>query len=192
MGKFTEWLVCPICGAAKEDFEENISLETKAKASPLNEIDISDSKELSYADMSVLLSNLSKGFSKQYLSEESDLCSQLSNYYNSKIELDKDKGFDDIYDLINNDLSEGFINANKIALNNMDRGALRALLWGEKVSKLIRSLLQRYKKSQNSIIKDTSIHVCEICGFIYVGDKLPDVCPVCKVPNFKLAKIQRR
>ncbi|MEG1753613.1 MAG: rubredoxin, partial [Christensenella sp.] len=38
----------------------------------------------------------------------------------------------------------------------------------------------------------TSVYVCDICGFIYVGDALPQICPVCKVPNMKILKVERR
>ena len=42
------------------------------------------------------------------------------------------------------------------------------------------------------MVENTDVHVCTICGFIYIGDKLPDVCPVCKVPNQKFEKIEGR
>ena len=28
-----------------------------------------------------------------------------------------------------------------------------------------------------------NVYVCEICGFAYVGDDAPDICPVCKAPK---------
>ncbi|MGI5902217.1 MAG: rubredoxin-like domain-containing protein [Desulfitobacteriia bacterium] len=31
-----------------------------------------------------------------------------------------------------------------------------------------------------------------MCGFVYIGDKLPEVCPVCKVPNWKFEKVEGR
>ena len=36
----------------------------------------------------------------------------------------------------------------------------------------------------------TGVYVCTICGFIYVGDELPAICPVCKVTNRKFEKIK--
>ena len=42
---------------------------------------------------------------------------------------------------------------------------------------------------QEGDLTDTQVYVCTICGFVYVGNDLPDVCPVCKVPNFKFEKI---
>ena len=32
-------------------------------------------------------------------------------------------------------------------------------------------------------------YVCTICGFVYIGNDLPEVCPVCKVPAHKFEKI---
>ena len=68
---------------------------------------------------------------------------------------------------------------------------MRALVWGEKVTKIVSSALARYKKQNDALLKDTSIHVCEICGFVYIGEEPPEVCPVCKVPKMKIQKIGR-
>ena len=40
------------------------------------------------------------------------------------------------------------------------------------------------------MLENTGVYVCTICGFIYIGDKLPDVCPVCKVPNWNLKRLK--
>jgi rubrerythrin len=39
------------------------------------------------------------------------------------------------------------------------------------------------------MLKNTGVWVCTICGFVYVGDNPPELCPVCKVPNRKLERI---
>ena len=39
------------------------------------------------------------------------------------------------------------------------------------------------------MLENTGIYVCTICGFVYIGDDLPEVCPVCKVPNRKFERI---
>ena len=39
------------------------------------------------------------------------------------------------------------------------------------------------------MLENSGVWVCTICGFVYVGDALPEVCPVCKVPNRKFEKI---
>ncbi len=42
------------------------------------------------------------------------------------------------------------------------------------------------------MLEGADVYVCTICGFVYIGDKLPGVCPVCKVPNWKFEKVEGR
>lgn len=94
--------------------------------------------------------------------------------------------------LIEDDLEEGLPNANTVASDAKDRGVLRALVWSEKVTRIQKSLLTRYQKEGDAMLENTSVYVCTICGFIYIGDTLPEICPVCKVPNWKFEKIEGR
>ena len=94
-------------------------------------------------------------------------------------------------DTINYDLASGYQRGNAVASKNQDRGSLRALVWGEKVSKLLKSLLVRYEKQKNSLLDGTNVYVCEICGFVYVGEQPPAICPICKVPSFKIQAVQK-
>ena len=57
------------------------------------------------------------------------------------------------------------------------------------MTRILKSLLTRYAQEGEAMLTDTQVYVCTICGFVYVGNDLPDVCPVCKVPNFKFEKI---
>lgn len=94
-----------------------------------------------------------------------------------------------LLDWVNEDLASYFPMVKQTAESHQDRGALRALTWSEKVSYLLSSLLERYQKEGDAWLEKTNIYVCSICGFIYVGDDLPEVCPVCKVPNWKFEKV---
>ena len=40
------------------------------------------------------------------------------------------------------------------------------------------------------LLKNKNVFVCEICGYIHIGDEAPDICPICKVPKFKFSKIE--
>lgn len=40
------------------------------------------------------------------------------------------------------------------------------------------------------MLADTDIWVCTVCGFVYIGETPPELCPVCKVPPFKFEKIE--
>ena len=181
---------CPVCGASKSDFEESLE-NVQSSSNPVSAVedDHEDLRELSFGELSALCSNLSKGCAKQYRSEEADLFNQLSEFYKSKTESFDEYQLNDIAALINEDLSSAYPQANTTAAE--DRGALRALVWGEKVTKILKSLLGRYEKQSDSLLEGTNVYVCGICGFIYVGNDLPEVCPVCKVPNRKFTQIKR-
>lgn len=149
------------------------------------------SKRLSAAEKSALFSNLSKGCEKQYRPEEAGLFSELAKYYAGRVKTLEKTSLETLNDLLQKDLVE-YGESKQVVSDEGDRGSLRAFVWGEKVSKIAASILSRFMKDGNKLLEDTNIHVCEICGFIYLGDKLPEVCPVCKVPGFKISKVRRR
>ena len=147
-------------------------------------------QSLSSNELSILFSNLSKGCEKQYKKEEAELFSKLSEFYGKKASGPDKPGLEDLEKMTRKDIDE-YPEAKQKVLEESDRGAMRALVWSEKVSKIVSSIISRYLKSGNSILETTNIHVCEICGFVYLGDEPPEVCPVCKVPKFKIAKVRR-
>ena len=87
-------------------------------------------------------------------------------------------------------LSAGQLRATADA--NADRGAARVCVWGEKVTRMLSSLVNRYLNEGEAMLKDTNIWVCTTCGFVYIGDTPPELCPVCKVPDWKFEKIEGR
>ena len=48
---------------------------------------------------------------------------------------------------------------------------------------MLRSLLSRYEDEGEALLANTNVWVCTICGFVYLGEKSPAICPVCKAPN---------
>ena len=187
-----DW-VCPICGATKAEFEKQGDTAAPTKKQPKPVIDAStDMQELTSLEMSALCTNLARGCEKQYKPEEAALFLELAAYYKSVSAPAKAPNFEQLLDLIAKDLEEGFPNANAVASEAKDRGALRALVWSEKVTRILKSLLTRYQKEGEAMLKNTGVYVCTICGFVYIGDNLPEVCPVCKVPNWKFEKVEGR
>jgi len=186
---------CPLCGAEQSDFvEENAEKPAPLQRSATNnqkQNELWGSGDESKGEISALFSNLSKGFAKQYRLEEAELLDQLATYYMSKSEIETQGKFEDLQAQINVDLASGFSDANAIATKSEDRGALRALVWGEKVTRILNSTLSRYEKQHDSFIENTHVYVCDICGFVYVGEQLPDICPVCKVPKSKITEVKR-
>lgn len=148
-------------------------------------------REMSFEELGSVCSNLAKACSKQMRMEEADLFGKLASYYGQKRERREGQSFKALSALIEEDLSQGYAKATGTAQAEQDRGAQRSLVWGEKATKLLKSLLARYEKQGTSLLEKTNVFVCDICGFVYVGEQPPEICPVCKVPSFKILAVQK-
>lgn len=187
-----DW-ICPLCGAAKSEFDKQKEAAITPKMEQISVIEsFADMKEMSPLEVSALCTNLARGCEKQYKPEEAALFRELAGYFKSASAPAEEPGFDKLISLIEKDLQEGFPNANAVASNVKDRGALRALVWSEKVTRMLKSILGRYQKEGDTMLENTGVYVCTICGFVYIGNALPQGCPVCKVPNWKFEKIEGR
>lgn len=184
-----EGWVCPLCGATKAEFIEQGG-DVQAKKPVMDAP--ADMKELSPMEMGIVCSNLARGCEKQYKEEEAALFTELAGYYKSVSAPAENPSFAKLLDLIEKDLEDGFPAATAASSAPMDRGALRALVWSEKVTRILKSLLTRYEKEGDAMFEKTDVHVCTICGFVFVGDTPPAICPVCKVPGWKFEKIEGR
>ncbi len=142
-------------------------------------------------ELGALCTNLQKACTKQLRNEEASLFGTLAAYYDKQRTIEKAQDLKTLLAAINTDLSNGFAEASNAAEESNDRGTKRALVWGEKASKLLKALMIRYEKQGSALLENTNIWVCEICGFVYVGDIPPSVCPICKVPSFKIHPIQK-
>jgi len=187
-----DW-TCPLCGAAKDDFfAEESEPETAEKTEqPALEHD-DELTNLSAAELSVLFSNLAKGCEKQYRVPEAEAFGRMADYYATKVESKPNSDLTTLAMRLKADLENGYAEAKLTASETGDRGALRALTWGEKVSKILSGLIPRYERSGETLLAENNIYVCEICGFVYIGKTPPEICPVCKVPNLKIRPVQRR
>ena len=192
-GDLPEDWICPLCGASKSEFEKQGESAAPTEKKTVSIIELStDMKEMSPLEISALCTNLARGCEKQYKPEEAALFTELAGYFKAASTPANDPDFDKLIALIEKDLEEGFPNANAVASDVNDRGALRALVWSEKVTRILKSLLTRYQKDGNAMLENTGVYVCTICGFVYIGDTPPEICPVCKVPNWKFEKIEGR
>ena len=72
----------------------------------------------------------------------------------------------------------------------LDRGAARICVWGEKVTRMLSSLLDRYLREGEAMLEGQEVWVCATCGFIWIGENPPELCPVCKVPAWKFEKAE--
>lgn len=185
---------CPLCGADKSLFElegqpqpvkQPVKVEKKLKKSA----SVDDDVKMNSAELSVLLSNLARGCEKQYKTREMELFMKLSQYFQDKTQPIDNAKVEAIAAALLKESGELFPQARQAATEVKDRGALRAITWGEKVTTILNSLVNRYLKEGNNLVKGKHIYVCTICGFIYIGDKVPDLCPVCKVQSFKFEEV---
>jgi rubrerythrin len=150
-----------------------------------------DMMELSFGELGALCSNLANACTKQLRSEEASLFTRLSDYYTSRSKAAAGSQFGDLVSLAERDLSTLYPEAVGTVTGENDRGALRALVWGEKVTKLLKSLLGRYGKQKDALLENTNVYVCLACGFVYVGEEPPEICPICKAPKAKLVKVEK-
>lgn len=183
--------VCPLCGAAKSAFvSEN---EEKPRKAPVKPIHIDgDMIKLSAGELSALCSNLARGCEKQYKQEEAALFREIADFFAAATPEEPDADIQKLTELVEKDLNEGYPALRSAAEEKGDRGTQRICVWGEKVTNILDTLLRRWEKEGDSFLKDTEVWVCTVCGFVYVGDAPPKLCPVCKVPDWKFEKIERR
>lgn len=207
---------CPLCGAAKSEFEpqgvpaetvkaatsadsqkaaeavkpaekERSGKDTGTEAAVCREDDL---QKLSPAQLSVICSNLARGCEKQYRNEEAALYTQLAEYFKKQIPEAPEASVSEIQRMLQEDLEYGYQAVRSMAEENKDRGTLRVCTWGEKVTLILNSLVKRYEKEGEAFLADTEIWVCTVCGFTFVGKNPPPLCPVCKVPDWKFEKIE--
>ena len=73
-----------------------------------------------------------------------------------------------------------------------DNDAVRTFKWAIAAEKIHE---KEYEKALKAIkekkdIEPTAYHVCPVCGYTFIGDELPDICPVCNAPKDKFEKIK--
>ena len=179
---------CPLCGADKQQFREKA--DAAKPAAPLVKPHVE--KELSAMEMSILCSNLARGCEKQYLPQQAEDFRTLAAFFRSKAEPVREASTQKLLELIEQDLSVGYPYGNAVSSEKPDRGALRCQVWTEKVTRMLQSLLTRYESEGNKMLENSGVWVCTVCGFVYVGDSAPELCPVCKVPSWKFEKVEGR
>lgn len=185
---------CPLCGAPKDMFveivEENSNVKEESKIEVNDSIieESEDLRELSDSEIAYICSNLAKACEKQYLENEQKMFQDLYEYFDKKI-VAKEGNINDVSEKIDNDINM-FNEASKVADEVNDSGAKRVITWATKTSNIIKNILSKYQNNGVDYIKNTKIWVCDICGFVYIGNEPPKICPICKVPNFKILEVK--
>ena len=188
-----ETWTCPLCGAAKSAFAPEAAAKSAAPAptvappAPAH----GDMQKLSPGALSILCSNLARGCEKQYKEEEAALFREIAAWFAAAAPAAQETGVDALASRIGEDLA-AYPTLNATAVQAGDRGTQRICVWGEKVTAILKTLLERYRREGEAMLRDTDIWVCSVCGFAYVGKEPPQLCPVCKVPAWKFEKIEGR
>lgn len=179
---------CPMCKAPKSMFSPDESREKVEIPEESVQID-PDMLKLSPGALAALFSNLARGAEKQYMDKEPEQFRKISDYFASAaVDIDG-ADLDLLRSISDEDISTGYPMAKTIASGHGDRGALRACTWGEKVERIVQALIDRYISEGESFLENTEVWVCSICGFVYIGERPPAICPVCKVPDWKFEKV---
>lgn len=187
---------CPVCKAPKSVFVPEKKEQPKAEVSlePVPEAvsEEGDMVKLSVGELAALCSNLARGCEKQYKPEEEALFRELADYFTAVTPAVSDANLEELAALMQGDLERGYPAVNAAADKAGDRGTKRICVWGEKVTNMLNSLIRQYQEEGEAFLAGTEIWVCTVCGFVYVGDKPPELCPVCKVPAWKFEKTEGR
>jgi len=199
-----DW-TCPLCGAPKSLFKaqeestsavsQNEKPNTSDAESPVKAVLDEDGDVLvglNAGQLAALCGNLSRGCEKQARQKESELFAKLATYFDAHVAPVEDAGIDALAEMLLEDGNARYKDARTVATSKGDRGTLRVITWGERITNMCSYLVDRYLKEGVSFLEDTEVWVCTVCGFIYVGDNPPELCPVCKVPAWKFEHIERR
>ena len=185
-----QW-TCPRCGAEKAMFdplEEKNERKYECSGNESTEQGQGETK-LSYGVLAAIFSNLARGCEKQYKPSQAELFAKIAAFYTSLSDDDTDASSESLEAAIGQDISLTYPAARKTAEENKDRGALRICTWGEKVTRIARSLLSQYRKGGEELLRESEVWLCTVCGFVYIGSKPPELCPVCKVPSWKFKSV---
>ena len=165
---------CPLCGAAKSDFKPEANGDEKKVVTAIEPME-ADLEKLSAGQLAALCSNLARGCEKQYKQEEAGLFKQLADYFTAVVPAVNDASVEKLAKELQTD-AENYAAVRATADANADRGAARICVWGEKVTRMLSSLVNRYLNEGEAMLKDTNIWVCTTCGFVYIGDTPPELC----------------
>jgi len=134
-----------------------------------------------------ILTNLAKAAKKQQNTDESQVFLTLADLFSKTAK--RDTNLETIEGSLQEKLKTGYPVLQEQAAAIGDRGVLRTLTWGKKVTTIQKSLIHRYRKTGEALLSGQDIYICEACGFIFLGEKSPDICPICKAPSKRFSKV---
>ena len=91
--------------------------------------------------------------------------------------------------MIAQDIDRTYLEVEQVAKSVGDRGTLRCMTWGKKVTAIHKSILARFEKQGDSLLEGNRLYVCEACGFIAISAQVPELCPICKAPSSRFVTV---
>lgn len=168
--------------------------EPKKVKAPKVKIDLGIEDEdfqLDAGELAAVMSNLARSCEKQYMFPEMDLFNELATYFDSLVPMKENPKVEKILKKLQENVDD-YPALRKTSDDHHDRGAARAIVWTQKVTTMLNTIMDRYLNEGDAFLKDTPIWMCTVCGFIYIGKEPPVLCPVCKVPSWKFTEIKGR
>jgi len=140
------------------------------------------------AVQSAVFSNLAKASEKQQRYRSAELFTQLAERFDGG---DATAGtLQSIRDELVRDLETEYPAVDEAGAEWGERGSLRAATWGRKVTTAQRALVDRYLAKGEALLEGKNLFVCEACGFIFLGDDPPAICPTCKAPASRFSTVK--
>ena len=139
--------------------------------------------------MSAICSNMAKACEKQLRMADLELFKQVGAYYGSQVEPVEASSLSELNGYITDDLAKRYEEVAELATSVGDRGTLRCVTWGKKVTAIHKSVIARYEKQGEALLEGNNLYVCEACGFIAVAPAVPELCPICKAPASRFMKV---
>lgn len=148
-------------------------------------------KSFGYSDgaLAAVSSNLAKAAEKQMRATTASEFTELATYFDKQEAKRSAESLSQLLPLITWDLEQGYTEIERSARDAHDRGALRCMTWGKKVTAIHKSILGRYEKQKDALLESSDLFVCEACGFIAIAKQVPELCPICKAPSSRFVKI---
>lgn len=178
---------CPVCGAAKSQFRELTAPKTETGQVKPSSLSISNQAALK---SSVICSSLAKSCEKQYKADEAAIYCSLAKEMKDSVPPADTASFAALQKRVEQEIANIIPSAKKVSENHHDRGALRAVTWAEKVTRIHHSLLERHNAEGPAMLKDKTVYLCPVCGFIFIDEHAPSKCPVCSVPDWKFTIVE--
>ena len=141
---------CPLCGAPKGEFKPAEAAPSAAEAAAPAPLE-GEMGPFTAGQMAALCSSLGRGCEKQYKAEEAALFRELAAWFAAAEPPAEDASVETLAEALRADVAD-YPSLRAAADAAGDRGAARICVWGEKVTRMLSSLLDRYAREGEAML----------------------------------------